>query len=84
MQQDITKEHCDGNRNILHTCVAMCAPTSNKDYDQGKLYKTFNNWNFDFMPMIFTLLYLLFRCEKILLHSLESYNQKYFLQQTSH
>lgn len=36
MQQDITKEHCDGNRNILHTCVAMCAPTSNKDYDQGK------------------------------------------------
>lgn len=34
MQQDITKEHCDGNRNILHTCVAMCAPTSNKDYDQ--------------------------------------------------
>ncbi|XP_055998190.1 E3 ubiquitin-protein ligase UBR5-like isoform X2 [Ostrea edulis] len=32
--QDIIKEHCDGNRNILHTCVAMCVPTSNKDYDQ--------------------------------------------------
>ena len=36
MLQDIFKEHCDGNRNILHTCVAMCSPTSNKDYDQGK------------------------------------------------
>lgn len=58
MQQDITKEHCDGNRNLLHTCVAMCAPTSNKDYDQGNKYKTFNNWNFNFMPMFFTLLYL--------------------------
>ncbi|XP_078331394.1 E3 ubiquitin-protein ligase UBR5-like isoform X2 [Crassostrea virginica] len=34
MLQDIFKEHCDGNRNILHTCVAMCSPTSNKDYDQ--------------------------------------------------
>ncbi|XP_062606641.1 E3 ubiquitin-protein ligase UBR5-like isoform X3 [Saccostrea cucullata] len=32
--QEIVKEHCDGNRNILHTCVAMCIPTSNKDYDQ--------------------------------------------------
>lgn len=31
--EDILNEHCDGNRNILHTCVAMCVPTSNKDYD---------------------------------------------------
>ncbi|KAJ8321996.1 hypothetical protein KUTeg_000467 [Tegillarca granosa] len=31
--QDVLQEHCDGNRNILHTCVAMCVPTSNKDYD---------------------------------------------------
>ncbi|KAK3087035.1 hypothetical protein FSP39_000732 [Pinctada imbricata] len=31
--QEILREHCDGNRNIIHTCVAMCIPTSNKDYD---------------------------------------------------
>ncbi|XP_052085872.1 E3 ubiquitin-protein ligase UBR5-like isoform X2 [Mytilus californianus] len=31
--KDILHEHCDGNRNIIHTCVAMCVPTSNKDYD---------------------------------------------------
>ncbi|KAL3890879.1 hypothetical protein ACJMK2_003152 [Sinanodonta woodiana] len=31
--QDILQEHCDGNRNILHTVVSMCVPTSNKDYD---------------------------------------------------
>lgn len=24
-------ERCDGNRNILHACVAMCTPTSNKE-----------------------------------------------------
>ncbi|XP_033727140.1 E3 ubiquitin-protein ligase UBR5-like isoform X1 [Pecten maximus] len=33
MLQDVLREHCDGNRNIMHTCVAMCVPTSNKDYD---------------------------------------------------
>lgn len=27
----IAAERCDGNRNVLHACVAMCAPTSNKD-----------------------------------------------------
>ncbi|XP_059478559.1 E3 ubiquitin-protein ligase UBR5 isoform X3 [Neocloeon triangulifer] len=27
----IVHERCDGNRNILQACVAMCAPTSNKD-----------------------------------------------------
>ncbi|XP_046357083.2 E3 ubiquitin-protein ligase UBR5-like isoform X2 [Haliotis rufescens] len=31
--QEIIREHCDGSRNILHTTVAMCVPTSNKDYD---------------------------------------------------
>ncbi|XP_077989768.1 E3 ubiquitin-protein ligase UBR5-like [Glandiceps talaboti] len=29
--QQLTKEYCDGNRNILHTCVAMCYPTTNAD-----------------------------------------------------
>ena len=28
-------ERCDGNRNILHACVAACAPSSNKDLDSG-------------------------------------------------
>jgi len=28
-------ERCDGNRNILHACVAVCAPSSNKDLDTG-------------------------------------------------
>lgn len=28
-------ERCDGNRNILHACVAACAPSSNKDLDAG-------------------------------------------------
>jgi len=28
-------ERCDGNRNILHACVAACAPSSNKDLDTG-------------------------------------------------
>lgn len=31
----ITNERCDGNRNILHACVAMCSPTSNKDADEA-------------------------------------------------
>ena len=29
-------ERCDGNRNILHACVAACAPSSNKDLDTGE------------------------------------------------
>ncbi|XP_074657055.1 E3 ubiquitin-protein ligase UBR5-like [Tubulanus polymorphus] len=28
---DIIRERCDGNRNIIHTCVTMCTPTSNKE-----------------------------------------------------
>lgn len=31
----IIQERCDGNRNILHACVHMCAPTSNKEPDIG-------------------------------------------------
>ncbi len=31
--RSLLEEHCDGNRNLLHTCVAMAAPTTNKDND---------------------------------------------------
>lgn len=31
-------ERCDGNRNILHACISMCSPTSNKENDQGIKY----------------------------------------------
>ncbi|KAK6168099.1 hypothetical protein SNE40_021993 [Patella caerulea] len=31
--KDILSEYCDGNRNIIHMTVAMCVPSSNKDYD---------------------------------------------------
>lgn len=31
----ILRERCDGNRNIIHACVSMCAPVSNKDPDLG-------------------------------------------------
>lgn len=29
--QAILNERCDGNRNVFHACVTMCAPTSNKE-----------------------------------------------------
>ncbi|GAB1606363.1 E3 ubiquitin-protein ligase UBR5-like [Argonauta hians] len=29
--QEVLTERCDGSRNILHTCVAVCVPASNKD-----------------------------------------------------
>lgn len=38
--QMILKERCDGNRNILHACVNMCSPTSNKETEQGNTYHT--------------------------------------------
>lgn len=31
----ILNERCDGNRNIIHACVSMCSPTSNKDVDDS-------------------------------------------------
>ncbi|XP_075236131.1 E3 ubiquitin-protein ligase hyd isoform X1 [Lycorma delicatula] len=38
MLQAILAERCDGNRNILHACVSMCTPTSNKDSEiEGNL-----------------------------------------------
>lgn len=33
--QSVLSERCDGNRNILHACVNMCSPSSNKDNEQG-------------------------------------------------
>lgn len=33
--QAILTERCDGNRNILHACISMSSPTSNKENDQG-------------------------------------------------
>lgn len=38
--QMILKERCDGNRNILHACVNMCSPTSNKETEQGNIFVT--------------------------------------------
>lgn len=29
----VLSERCDGNRNVLHACVSMCMPTSNKEPD---------------------------------------------------
>lgn len=31
--QGILNERCDGGRNVIHACVSMCSPTSNKDPD---------------------------------------------------
>jgi len=29
----ILAERCDGNRNLLHACVSVCAPVSNKELE---------------------------------------------------
>ena len=31
--QSIMNERCDGGRNVIHACISMCSPTSNKDAD---------------------------------------------------
>ncbi|VVC25628.1 Hypothetical protein CINCED_3A013222 [Cinara cedri] len=31
----ILAERCDGNRNLLHACVSVCAPISNKEQEEG-------------------------------------------------
>ena len=31
--QSIINERCDGGRNVIHTCVSMCSPHSNKDVE---------------------------------------------------
>ncbi|XP_039430881.1 E3 ubiquitin-protein ligase hyd isoform X6 [Culex pipiens pallens] len=33
----VISEHTDGNRNIIHACISMCSPTSNKDSDHDPL-----------------------------------------------
>lgn len=33
----ILAERCDGNRNLLHACVSVCAPISNKELEGNKL-----------------------------------------------
>ena len=32
----LLQEHCDGNRNIFHTAVTICIPSTNKDTETGK------------------------------------------------
>lgn len=44
--QEVLKEHCDGNRNILHMCVAACIPQSNKECDNEP--QTGSNPNFSY------------------------------------
>jgi E3 ubiquitin-protein ligase EDD1 len=65
--QTILNERCDGNRNILHACINMCAPTSNKENDQGSfhkiLYKMLNSF-------FFCLRYLHVKCLKGIEHEL--------------
>ncbi|XP_046667814.1 E3 ubiquitin-protein ligase UBR5 isoform X3 [Homalodisca vitripennis] len=34
--QAVLAERCDGNRNILHACVSMCTPTSNKEAETAE------------------------------------------------
>ena len=31
--QSIINERCDGGRNVIHACVSMCSPSSNKDVE---------------------------------------------------
>ncbi|KAK2726284.1 hypothetical protein QYM36_000668 [Artemia franciscana] len=33
MVQSVLNERCDGGRNIIHACVSLCSPLSNKDMD---------------------------------------------------
>ena len=42
--QELLQERCDGNKNILHACVAMCAPLNNKDNEGGEWYQVINFW----------------------------------------
>jgi len=34
----ILAERCDGNRNLLHACVSVCAPISNKELEGKKIF----------------------------------------------
>lgn len=38
----ILAERCDGNRNLLHACVSVCAPISNKELEgRGNYFLVF-------------------------------------------
>ncbi|XP_076757311.1 E3 ubiquitin-protein ligase hyd isoform X2 [Xylocopa sonorina] len=41
--QSILTERCDGNRNILHACISICSPPSNKENDQDIERKLVSN-----------------------------------------
>ena len=43
---DILQEYCDGNRNFIHTCVMICAPTSSKDNAAGNV-AVVSYWHYD-------------------------------------
>jgi E3 ubiquitin-protein ligase EDD1 len=40
--QSILEERCDGGRNIFHTAISMCQPTSNKDSDSDPITYSYN------------------------------------------
>lgn len=45
MLQTFISHRCDGNRNILHACVSVCFPTSNKETkeEEGEIKNYFKN-----------------------------------------
>lgn len=49
----ILAERCDGNRNLLHACVSVCAPISNKE--QEGIENIFLSINNKFLSIMFAL-----------------------------
>lgn len=47
----ILRERCDGNRNLLHACVSMCAPVSNKDHEAG--LKFFYSYSYHLITILY-------------------------------
>ncbi|XP_050433400.1 E3 ubiquitin-protein ligase UBR5 isoform X2 [Adelges cooleyi] len=49
----ILAERCDGNRNLLHACVSVCAPVSNKEHDnEGENVSNQSNASVDTLNVI--------------------------------
>ncbi|XP_025408185.1 E3 ubiquitin-protein ligase UBR5 isoform X3 [Sipha flava] len=48
----ILAERCDGNRNLLHACVSVCAPISNKELEDGDNLPNQSNSNVDTLNVI--------------------------------
>ncbi|XP_001947833.2 E3 ubiquitin-protein ligase UBR5 isoform X3 [Acyrthosiphon pisum] len=48
----ILAERCDGNRNLLHACVSVCAPISNKELEEGDNVPNQPNSNVDTLNVI--------------------------------